>query len=59
MVRGKQGGKIRKYAANKRLSALEGVNSIDFKKKVVNGCWNPKENTTALAFRNCIFMYSD
>jgi hypothetical protein len=59
MVRGKAGGKNRKYGANKRLGALEGQGSIDFKKKISTGCWHPKENTTALAFRNCIFMYSD
>lgn len=59
MVRGKAGGKNRKYGPNKRLSALEGQGSIDFKKKITAGCFHPKENTTALAFRNCIFMYSD
>jgi serine/threonine-protein phosphatase 2A regulatory subunit B len=59
MVRGKVAGKNRKYGANKRLAALEGQGSIDFKKKVTSGVWHPKENTVALAFRNCIFMYSD
>ena len=57
--RGKQGGKVRKYTGNKKLPALEAQGSIDFKKKVMNGCWNPKENTVALAFINCIFMYSE
>ena len=59
MVRGKPGGKVRKYGANKRLAALDGQGAIDFKKKIMNGCWHPKENTVALAFRNCIFLYSD
>ena len=59
MKRGKAGGKPRKYQPNKKLAALEGQGSIDFKKKIMNGVWHPKENTVALAFRNCIFMYSD
>lgn len=59
MKRGKPGGKLRKYAPNRKLPALEGMGSIDFKKKVTAGSWHPKENTVALAFRNCIFMYSD
>ena len=59
MKRGKPGGKIRKYGANKKLQPLEGQGNIDFKKKIMNGCWHPKENTIALAFRNCIFMYSE
>lgn len=59
MKRGKQAGKLRKYQANKKLPALDGQGSIDFKKKIMNGSWHPKENTVALAFRNCIFMYSE
>lgn len=59
MKRGKLGGKMRKYQTNKKLGALEGQGSIDFKKKIMNGTWHPKENTVALAFRNCIFLYSD
>jgi hypothetical protein len=35
MKRGKTGGKMRKYGANKKLAALEGSGSIDFKKKVL------------------------
>jgi len=57
--RGKAGGKLRKYGANKKLAALDGQGAIDFKKKVLQGCWHPKENSVALAFRNCIFLYSD
>jgi hypothetical protein len=58
--RGKALGKIRKYAINKKLSPLEsGARQPDFKKKIVSGCWNPKENTVALAFRNCIFLSYD
>jgi hypothetical protein len=59
MKRGKPAGKLRKYGANKKLPPLEGTGPIDFKKKVLGGCWNPKDNSLALAFRNCIFMYSD
>jgi hypothetical protein len=59
MKRGKPMGKARKYTANKKLPALDGHGAIDFKKKIINGCWHPKENTIALAFRNCIFLYFD
>lgn len=57
--RGKISGKARKYAPNKKLSPFEGSSQPDFKKKVFNGCWNPKDNTIALAFRNCIFLSYD
>lgn len=33
--RGKAAGKLRKYGANKKLAALEGAGTIDFKKKVM------------------------
>jgi len=59
MKRGKIMGKVRKYNPNKKLPALEGTGAIDFKKKVMTGCWHPKENTVALAFRNCIFLFFD
>jgi hypothetical protein len=56
--RGKVVGKVRKYGKNKKLSALEGDNgALDFKKKVLTGAWHPKENTVALVYRNCIFLY--
>ena len=55
--RGKVVGTTKKYNNNKKLPI--GDDSVDFKKKVMNGCWSPKENTVALAFRNCIFLYSD
>lgn len=57
MKRGKTAGVVKKYNNNKKLAPGEEV--IDFKKKVMNGSWSPKENTVALAFRNCIFLYSD
>ncbi len=57
--RGKPIGKVRSYGSNKKLGPLEGQSSIDFKKKIMQGTWNPKDNTLAIAFRNCIFLYSD
>jgi len=61
LKRGKAARAPRKYNPNKKLlpQTTDGPASIDFKKKVTQGCWNPKDNTVALAFRNCIFMYSD
>lgn len=47
----------RKYNTNKKLPALDGQGTIDFKKKVQLGCWHPQDNTVALAFRNCIFLF--
>lgn len=55
--RGKNVGIVKKYASNKKLPPSDDV--IDYKKKVQAGCWSPKENTAALAFRNCIFLFSD
>ena len=55
--RGKLVGKSRSYGPTKKLPPLEGMGTVDFKKKILTGCWNPKENTIALAFRNCIFLY--
>jgi len=52
---GKTTGKNRKYTPHKKLAGLEG--DIDMKKKVMAGCWSPKEQLAALAFRNCIFLY--
>lgn len=57
MKRGKNMGITKKYNNNKKLPP--GDETIDFKKKVMSGCWSPKENSVALAFRNCIFLYSD
>lgn len=57
MKRGKVMGVTKEYNNHKKLPP--GEETIDFKKKVMNGCWSPKENTLALAFRNCIFLYSD
>lgn len=57
MKRGKVVGVSKKYNANKRLPPAENV--ADLKKKVMQGCWSPIENIVALAFRNCIFLYSD
>lgn len=51
-------GQIRKYNANKKLSALEGHEANDFKKKILAGCWHPTDNLIALAFRNCIFLFN-
>lgn len=48
--------KVRKYGKNKKLPPLEGE-GIDFKKKILSGSWHPEENTLALVFRNCIFLY--
>lgn len=60
MKRGKAGAKFRRYTQSKKLGPLEGqTGAVDFKKKITHGCWNPKENTMALAFRNCIFTFSD
>lgn len=53
--RNKMQGKLRKYTSHKKVPPLDG--DIDMKKKVMSGCWNPKENIAALAFRNCIFLY--
>ena len=58
MKRGKTAGKARKYSHKKKLAPLDS-NEIDFKKKVMQGCWSPTENIAALAFRNCIFLYYD
>ena len=58
MKRGKTAGKVRKYSNNKKLAALD-TGDIDFKKKILYGCWSPVENIAALAFRNCIFLYYD
>jgi hypothetical protein len=59
--RGKAAGAPRRYQPNKKLmpQTTDTPAPIDFKKKVTQGCWSPKENMVALAFRNCIFMYSD
>lgn len=59
MKRGKEMGVPRRYNSNKKLTPDPNLGSIDFKKKVTAGCWSPKENTVALAFRNCIFLYTD
>lgn len=59
MKRGKNIGVTKKYTNNKKLLPDSTQGTIDFKKKVTQGCWSPKENTLALAFRNCIFLYSD
>lgn len=57
--RGKAIAGPRRYGPNRKLLPVENPEAIDFKKKVMAGCWSPKENTIALAFRNCIFLYSD
>lgn len=57
--RGKALAPARKYGPNRKLLPVDNPETIDFKKKVMAGCWSPKENTCALAFRNCIFLYSD
>lgn len=50
----------RRYGPNRKLlPTADAPEAIDFKKKVMAGCWSPKENTVALAFRNCIFLFSD
>lgn len=49
----------RRYGPNKKLMPSETSEPVDFKKKIMAGCWSPKENTVALAYRNCIFLYSD
>jgi serine/threonine-protein phosphatase 2A regulatory subunit B len=59
MKKGKVSAKTRKYNDKKKLPALEGASSIDFKKKVMIGSWSPVENMAALAFRNCIFLYHE
>ena len=59
MKRGKVMGTTKKYTANKKLLPDSTQGAVDFKKKITQGCWSPKENTLALAFRNCIFLYSD
>jgi serine/threonine-protein phosphatase 2A regulatory subunit B len=57
--RGKLIAPPRKYGPNRKLLPVEAPEAVDFKKKVMAGCWSPKENTVALAFRNCIFLFSD
>jgi serine/threonine-protein phosphatase 2A regulatory subunit B len=55
---GKVQAKTRKYNEKKKLSALDS-STIDFKKKVLNGCWSPKDNIVACGFRNCLFLYQE
>jgi hypothetical protein len=57
--RGKQLAPARRYGPNRKLLPAEATDAVDFKKKIMSGCWSPKENTVALAFRNCIFLFSD
>lgn len=59
MKRGKVAAKTRKYTEKKKLPALDANATIDFKKKVTIGSWSPIENTVAVAFRNCIFLYEE
>ena len=56
MKKGKPVGKVRKYGKSKKLEALT-TESPDFKRKVLISRWHPKENTIALAYRNCMFLY--
>ena len=59
--RGRVLGNARKYGTNfKLLPSTESKNTTpDFKKKVQIGCWSPKDNIVAYAFRNCIFLAYD
>lgn len=58
--RGKAAGSTKKYNPNKKLPPGDSAGeTVDFKKKVMSGCWSPRENICALAFRNCIFLYGD
>ena len=57
--RGKGVGLPKKYNNNKKLPTEGTSGTVDFKKKVITGAWSPVENTCALAFRNCIFLFSD
>ena len=55
-------GKLKIYNKQKRLVTLTQDSKVDMKKAVNIGCWCPKQSKTkqqtlAIVFRNCIYLY--